>query len=122
MKAYSSSDLYSRIVQEQASAAFLAACIDEDSYKKILLSHSSKLYTPNYFIRIALALLSLVAVLFSAILLGLMFDTNSSTAFILLFLFMAFICYLCLELFVKNKYYYNAGIDNFLMLATVIFI
>lgn len=117
MQAYRSNDLYNKIVIEQASDAFLAGAINEDPFKKIIQSHRSALYTPNYFIRIAMAVLSAVAVLFSSALLGVVFHPDSTAAIIMLMLFMALLCYGCLELFVKEKRYYNAGIDNLLMLA-----
>ena len=46
MPAYNSTDLLNQIVQEQASDAFLTGGITEENYKKILQSHTCKLYTP----------------------------------------------------------------------------
>ncbi len=122
MKAYQNSDLLNKALHEQASEAFHTGCIDEATYRNILLSHPVKLYTPNYFIRIALAVLTLVAILFSAALLTLITGFGNGVAAIVVCLIMAFACYFSLELFVKNKRYYNAGIDNMLMIAVVSFL
>ncbi len=122
MQAYNGTDLYNKYIREQASEAFNTGCIGEETYKKILLAYPCKLYTPNYFIRIALALLTIVAVLFSALLLGLIFNTSSSVEFITLFIFLAILCYAALEVLVKRKQYYNAGVDNILMISVITFI
>lgn len=122
MKAYNSTDLYNLHVQEEASKAFHASCIGDDSYKNILEKHQHKLYTPNYFIRIGLAVLTIIAILFSGILLGLVFGADGEAGLISLLIFFAVVCYAILELFVKVKNYYNAGIDNILMLSVLTFI
>ncbi len=121
MPAYSSTDLYNQIVQEQASDAFRTSCIRGESYKKILQSYACKLYTPNYFIRIALGLVTIIAVLFTAILLGLLFGASGSVQLVTLCFFLGIACYAALEIIVKNKKYYNAGIDNILMVSVITF-
>lgn len=65
MTAYNITDLHNRIIQQQASEAFTTSCIGEENYAGILKAHPDKLYTPNYFIRLALGALTLVAVLFT---------------------------------------------------------
>lgn len=122
MPAYNFTDLYNQIVQQQASDAFLTGGISEESYKKILQSHTCKLYTPNYFIRIALGAVTVIAILFTAILFGLLFASSGSGAFVVLCLFLGIVCYGALELLVKNKNYYNAGVDNILMASVIVFI
>ena len=121
MPAYNSTNLYSQIVQQEASDAFQTGCLTKESYRRILESHASKLYTPNYFIRIALALVAIIAILFTAILFGLLFGTSGSSQLAILCFFLGFACYVALELIVKNKNYYNAGIDNILMTSIIIF-
>ncbi len=122
MPAYNSKDLYNRLVQEQASEAFRSTCIGEESYKKIVESHRNTLYTPNYFIRIALGVLTIIAVLFMGILLGLLFGISGSAQVVILCIFTGVACFGSLELLVKWKKFYNAGTDNILMLLTVILI
>jgi hypothetical protein len=122
MKACNTTDLYNKYVQEQASEAFHTVCISDETYKNILVAHRYEIYTPNYFIRIGLAVLTIVAILFFALLVGLLFNISGSGSLFFFLFFLALICYTTLELLVKQKHYYNAGVDNILMLATVIFI
>jgi hypothetical protein len=122
MQAYSKIDLNNKYIQQQATEAVQTACISKESYNKILQAYPSKLYTPNYFIRIALGLLSIIAVLFSGLLLWLLFSASSAPAIKTLLIFLAILCYITLELLVKRKQYYNAGVDNVLMIMVIAFI
>jgi len=120
MIAYNTTDLDNESVCDQATAAFRHGTIDGETYKKILSSHKSNLYTPHFFIRIGLMILTLVIISFSAGLLGLLFGGfDSITAF---FIFMALVCYGSLELMVRKKQYFNAGIDNLLQWSTLFFL
>lgn len=122
MTAYNTSDLYNKYVQEQSSEAFHKECISAETHEHILLQHESHLYIPNYFIRIGSALLTIVCILFSGLLLGLLFVNSDELGFFILCIFLAGISYGALELLVKQKKYYNAGVDNILMLSTLSFI
>lgn len=121
MQIYKPSQLYHRYVQEQASGAVEEHLISDNSFQKIKEAYPDTLYTPNLFIRIALALLTAVAVLFSAALFGLIFWSSASSTISSL-VFLAFMCYATLELFVQKKWFYNAGVDNMLMVAILAFI
>lgn len=121
MTAYSKTDLYNKLVQEQASEAFRRQYISDESYRHILEAHPEQLYTPNYFIRIALGLLVIVAVILSCLLAWLIISTSSDDGFAALFLFFAFVCYGFLELMIKAKKFYNAGLDNVLSAFVIIF-
>ena len=117
---YNPSDLNNRFVQGEAEEEWHKDNIGNESYKKILEAHPSGLYTPNYFIRIALALFTIVAVLFSGGLLGLIFSTGD--AFKALLILFAILCYAALEFLLMQKKYFNAGIDNVLMTATLLLV
>src|SRR6476620_6012270 len=121
MQAYRRSDLYNRYVHREATEALQTGCINSESHNKILLACPSKLYTPNYFIRIALAVLTIVAVLFSALLLWLVSSPPGTSAITKLLILLAIVCYIMLELLVKRKQYYNAGVDNTLMTMAIVF-
>jgi hypothetical protein len=122
MLAYNRSELHSRYVKEEAEEAFTTFRINEESLVKIIAAYSDNLYTPNYFIRIAIGLLTLVAVVFSAALLFLLMGYVSPGGLITLFIILAIVCYLVLEIFVNAKHYYNAGVDNVLQFCSVLFI
>lgn len=115
---YSKQELYKKYIQQEAENAFKGEFISEGSYKNILTAHPCTLYTPNNFIRIALATLTLVAVIFSTILLGIIFQFSLSAGVLI---FLAIACYVVLELLVSGKRYYNAGVDNMLMVTTIFF-
>lgn len=122
MTAYPTKDLYNKYIQEQASEAFMQKCIDETTYSNILEKSAHTLYTPNYFIRVGLTLLTAVAIILSMVLVWLVTDASSDEGIMALLIFFALVCYGLLEFMVKLKKYYNAGIDNILQAATVLLI
>ncbi len=121
MQAYSKSDLFNKYVTEQATDALQTNGISSESHIKIFAAYPVRLYTPNYFIRIALGILTIIAVLFSGLLLWLLTSASSTAGIITMLIILTAVCYATLEFFVRNKKYYNAGVDNILMLMTLIF-
>lgn len=122
MQAYKYKDLYNKLVQQTASEAFEAQGIGAETYKNILEAHPVALYTPNFFIRVALGLLTVIAVVFSGLLVWLISGASNNYAFIALFIFLCIGCYASLELLITNKQYYNAGVDNVLMCCCIVFL
>ncbi|GEO10947.1 hypothetical protein [Segetibacter aerophilus] len=120
MHIYIDTDLYNKHVQDEAYQAYGKKYITEEAYKNIRDNYTSNLYTPNNFIRIALGLLTIVAIIFSALLVILVF--LSSTPGIGMYIILALINYVSLELLVRNKQYYNAGVDNLLMFSSAAFL
>ena len=117
MGRYKKEDLHNRYVIEQARSAYKSACISQSSYAAILAAYPDKLYTPNIFIRIALALLSTVAISFFSVLLFSILGISITVMLIL----DAVICYISLRLFIKSRKYFNAGIDNILIYYIIAF-
>ena len=109
-------------MKEQSMDALHSSCIGQESFSKIKGRYIDKLYTPNYFIRIALGLLTMVAVWFSGLLLFMITGIFSSGGIMMLFIVLAIICYVALELLVKSKRFFNAGVDNVLLFYTVVLI
>ncbi|MDQ6813053.1 MAG: hypothetical protein M3040_04890 [Bacteroidota bacterium] len=120
MHIYSHADLSNRHIQDQVSGAYLKGKLGAESFKKVLTNYPSNLYTPNYFVRIAMGLLTMVAIIFSALLVVFMFLSTAKGA--AMYVILAAIYYTGLELFVKQKSYYNAGIDNLLMFFSAAFL
>jgi hypothetical protein len=118
---YSNSDLYNQYVLEQADEALNTNSIGDDSHRNILTAYKTSLYTPNYFIRIALALLTIVAIVFAGLLLALIFSITVADRMVILSLLATAITYVALEFLVKHKHYYNAGVDNVLMFFSAVF-
>ncbi len=121
MHSYSATDLTNQYIQQEADEAFDIGILSKDSNEKIKTAYPSKLYTPNFFIRIALSLLCIVCVTFAAALFFLITYSSSDDIITGVVFFMFLICYGLLEYFVKRKKYYNAGIDNTLQVFTIIF-
>jgi len=103
MQAYNYSDLYNNYVEAQASDALQTGCIQKESFVKIKEAYPVMLYTPNYFIRIALGLLTIVAVVFSGLLLWLISSASEESSIITLLVILAVFCYAVLEVFVQKK-------------------
>ncbi|HEY5369639.1 MAG TPA: hypothetical protein VIJ75_11675 [Hanamia sp.] len=61
MIAYSESELYNHHVKYEAQRAFELGDISAESRSKVEEAYVSKLYTPHFFIAIALGLLTIVA-------------------------------------------------------------
>ena len=122
MQAYSRNDLYNKLIHEQSSDAFLDKSIGANSYRSILEKYPHRSMTPNYFIRIALGLLTIVAILFSGLLAALIFSTTSNNGATILCIFLSILTYVALELLVQRRHFYNAGVDNLLLCFTVIFL
>ncbi len=121
MIAYSENDLYNCYVASEARQAFEDYEIDEESFLKIRKVYSCQLYTPSFFIAVAMGLVTIIAVSFTAALILLMLKIESSMALSLLSICMLIISYLVLELIVNTKKFYNAGIDNVLMILILVF-
>src|SRR6185437_15324262 len=121
MIAYSESELYNHHVKCEAQQAFELGDISADSRSKMEAAYPCKFYTPHFFIAIALGLLTIVATFFTGILTWLFTQAESSSGIAAFCAFMAIVCYFFLEWMVKNKSYFNSGIDNALMVLVVVF-
>ena len=118
---YHDDEMNNRFVIEQSSKAYNDLLLGQESYFKIVAEHPDRLYTPNLFIRIALGLLTLVAVLFSGILLAFLVQPSGMSSAMILLILSAIACFASLELLIRNKRYYNAGVDNVLIFYIVLF-
>ncbi|MEP6465285.1 MAG: hypothetical protein ABJB05_03225 [Parafilimonas sp.] len=121
MHSYSATDLNNQFIQQEAGEAFDMGFLSKDSNEKIKKAYPCKLYTPNFFIRIALSFLCIVCITFAAALFFLIAYSSSDNIITGVLFFIFTICYGLLEYFVKRKKYYNAGIDNTLQVFTIIF-
>ena len=122
MHSYSATDLNNYYIQQEADAAFDNGILSNESNQKIKTARACNLYTPNFFIRIALSLLCIVCVSFAAVLMFFITYSSSDNIISGILFFMFLICYGLFEYFVKRKRYYNAGIDNMLQVFAIIFL
>lgn len=122
MTAYPHDELYNCYVNSEANSAFESSEISKESLAKINESYSCKLYTPNFFISIVLGIVTVIAVIFTGFLIWLLTNATSSTGITFICLLLTLISYVLLEWMVKRKKYFNAGVDNALMLLVLGFL
>ncbi|MEO6134271.1 MAG: hypothetical protein ABIP35_03900 [Ginsengibacter sp.] len=122
MTAYSHDELYNCYVNSEANSAFESSEISKEILAKVKGSYSCKLYTPSLFIAIALGIVTVIAVIFTGFLVWLLANADSSTGITFICLLMTLISYVLLEWMVKRKKYFNAGVDNALMLLVLGFL
>ncbi|HSC55476.1 MAG TPA: hypothetical protein VLC98_17740 [Phnomibacter sp.] len=122
MIAYKTGWLYNQFVKEQADEAFRKGDISTEEKAGIHLSHPSALYTPNFFIRIGLLLLTLVVAIFSFGLMSITineFIFRTLTSMLITYGLMA---YTALELIIRNKLHYHSGVDDALLWTSAILV
>src|ERR1019366_1743404 len=78
-----------------------------------------KFYTPNFFVKIGLALLTLVICSFAMGLIALMFSFHSPQV---LLIFMGIVTYVAAEILISQKAHYNSGVDNMLVWMAALFL
>lgn len=122
MIAYPEQALYNSCVLAEARKEFNNSNISAESFQKIEQAYPGKLYTPNFFIAIALGLLTLLAVSFTTFLFYLLTNAGILSRLAVLCLLMAVLCYVSLEGIIKKKMIFNAGVDNALMILVLLFI
>jgi hypothetical protein len=122
MLAYNSNTLDNLEIKEEAEIALRKDCIDVATYKAIEAAHPVNFYTPNPIIKIGLFILTIVIVCFSLGLLTLIaLDAlRGERGFAGLCVFAAVVCYGALELFIREKKLFRAGVDDALLWGTVL--
>ena len=93
----------------------LGASITTVQKEKIESLYPVGFYTPNYFIRVGLFILTIIIGCFSFGLLSLLFLDNIEHSVSGLCVFFGFVAYAALEFFVQSKHHYQSGVDDALM-------
>ncbi|HLK30672.1 MAG TPA: hypothetical protein VKT28_18995 [Puia sp.] len=122
MIAYNKQSLDNLYMREQLEDAFLKNQISMEELKKCKEKYPVNLYTPNVFVRIGLFVLTIVIVLFSLGLIGLITSIGGSDSFTGLLIFFAAIAYGVLEFMIRSKKHFKSGVDDALMWMSAIFI
>jgi hypothetical protein len=112
MIAYNRQQLDNLAIQQEAFEAFSKGFISEADYNRIREAYPYAFYMPNIFVRIGLFLLT---VLISACALGLMLLMGMSEHFGGMMLFYGLLLFGALELFVRVRGFYQAGVDDALL-------
>ncbi|HEV2483001.1 MAG TPA: hypothetical protein VGS79_25225 [Puia sp.] len=116
MIAHNPRSLDNRDIWQQAAGALDNGVIAGEEYHRIREAYPFELYAPNVFIRIGLFLLTALAVACGVGLSELIAGWNNG-----LLILWSLICYCSLELFIRRKRIYRAGIDDALLwMATLL--
>lgn len=114
MIAYNKEQLDNRDIHSAAAKAKKKGMITADEYSRILQAYPYHLYTPNIYVRIGLFLLTALA---SACGVGLilLIGMGGSNAFTGELIFTGIAAYAVLEIFIRKRNMYMAGVDEALL-------
>ncbi|POY35308.1 hypothetical protein C3K47_16115 [Solitalea longa] len=111
---YNKTWLNNLYLHQDINHLYKAEAISAEELKAIKTHHPVGFYSPNFFIRIGLFILTVVISFFSAGLFGLMTGFGeSSISFFMIFFGVA--NYVVLEKMVKQKHHYRSGVDDALL-------
>lgn len=121
MLAYNKNALYNLFVRNQTSEAYENGAVTQEEYAAVLAKYPSQFYTPNFFIGIALFLLTVIILIFSLGIFALMLLGNGSDSMITsLAIFFSVICFIVVEVFIRQRRHYHSGVDTALLCGAVI--
>lgn len=122
MIAYNQQWLEHLYIQNQARESFKRDCITEEERKQIKIKYPASFYTPNFFIRAGLFLLTGIVLSFSLSLLFLMFLGEIDKAGKILCFISGILNIVVLEYFIREKRHYRSGIDDALLWGGILFL
>jgi len=119
MLAYKQEWLDNKVLHEEAEEAYRQQCISKEEKERIFQAYPVPFYTPNIFIRIGLFLLTVVIVLFSFGLFGLMFIQLIKESWQGLIIFFGLITYGALEFMIRETKHHRSGVDDALLWGSI---
>jgi hypothetical protein len=122
MTIYNKTWLNNLHLHNQAQTLHDANCLNSEELKTIKEKYPVGFYIPGLIIRIGLFLLTCITVLFSFGLLTLLLEKTDVLNSFGWPLFLGLLCAGMLEVMVKNKHYYRAGVNDALLWMSAIFI
>jgi hypothetical protein len=119
MTAYNHGWLENLYIRNEVETGYDEKYISYDEREAIKKAYPAGFYTPNFFIRIGLFILTLIIAAFSFGLLTLLFlSAVSEQVFGGLLVFMAIVMHATLEFMVKKKHHYRSGVDDALLVLS----
>ena len=115
MIAYNHTSLDNLLINEEALFAFEQNLISKEEGQGIEKTYPVNLYSPNFFMRIGLFLLTAVIILMVFGLLCLTMLSSSETKFGILTLVCSLATYAALEFLIHERNHYGSGIDDAMM-------
>jgi len=114
MIAYNTTWLYNLLIRDQADEASNRHCITGGENERIFTTHAVNFYTPNFFVRIGLFILTVVIALFTLGLFLLAFLSGNDNQIGGLMIFLGVLAYISLEVMVAKRHY-KSGVDDALL-------
>ncbi len=115
MIAYNKQSLNNLQVHQEADKALEYNCISKEENQRILAAYPANFYSPNFFVRIGLFILTCIIVQFSLGLISLVLvSAINNDSLGALFIVYGLLVYAALE-FMVNKKHYKSGVDDALM-------
>jgi hypothetical protein len=118
MIAYNKTYLHNKNVQQLVSSAYENDLISSDELQQIKEKYPVHFYTPNFFIRIGLFILTYLVVSFTFSLFSLIFMSSIENAMKVLMLFFSLLTYAGLEFMIDKNRHYKSGVDDALLFAS----
>lgn len=116
MIAYDRSGLDALLIRDAAQEWRRQGLLSEEQWLAVQAQHNPRFYSPNVFVRIGLAIFTLVLLSAALGLFLLISDLNSETGFALLCLFFGVVLFLLLELWIiGSARHYGSGVDDMLL-------
>ncbi|RYE22965.1 MAG: hypothetical protein EOP42_23815 [Sphingobacteriaceae bacterium] len=115
---YNQTGLANLQIQQQAEKAHDAHLITKPELNSIKEKYLTGFYTPNLVVRVGFFILTLIGSLFTGLLLSLMFEATHIIDHPVWPLLLGLATYVVLELLVKQKHLFKAGIDDALIWQT----
>jgi hypothetical protein len=120
MIAYDINGLDALLTREHAAAWHKKNLLTDQQWESVQAAYPAPFYTPNFFVRIGLAIFTMILLLAAMGLSGLMFEPDSPIAFSLFCLVWGIICLAVVELqFIQVKRHFASGIDDMLVYAGI---
>jgi hypothetical protein len=115
MIAYNKTTLDNLVVQKETTKAYKQALISKEERAVIDLQYPVDFYTPHFFIRIGLFILTMIIMSFTIGFFSLFFMNNIDKAFGYIGILFAGCAYAALEYMIKTKKHYHSGVDDALL-------
>ncbi len=119
MLAYNKIILENLAIQATVTKAAELQLITEEKASEIKRQYPAALYTPNFFVRLGLGLLTFFIVIAA---LGLLALITNMKSFAFISFLMGIACCVMLEIITVQKKHFGSGVDNVLMMSFIVFI
>jgi len=116
MIAYDRTGLDARLIRDAAQEWRRQGLLSDEQLTTIQAQHNPRFYSPNVFVRIGLAIFTLILLSAALGLGGLVSNLNSEGGLALLCIFFGFVLFLVLELWIiGSSRHYGSGVDDMLL-------